>query len=61
MQHTAAKTSTKNMCHQKTGVQCAVPVYNIEGIDETDPAIVLDRATLADIFIGRITMWDDHR
>ncbi|MDN5003147.1 phosphate ABC transporter substrate-binding protein PstS [Bradyrhizobium sp. GCM10027634] len=34
-----------------------VPVVNIEGIKAGE--IVLDGATLADIFVGKITKWDD--
>ena len=34
-----------------------VPVVNIDGIKPGD--IVLDGATLADIFLGKITAWDD--
>jgi phosphate transport system substrate-binding protein len=34
-----------------------VPVVNVEGMKAGD--LVLDGATLADIFIGKITKWDD--
>ena len=34
-----------------------VPVINIEGIKPGD--IVLDGTTLADIFLGKVTKWDD--
>jgi phosphate transport system substrate-binding protein len=34
-----------------------VPVINVEGIKAND--IVLDGTTLADIFLGKITKWDD--
>ena len=34
-----------------------VPVVNIEGVKPGD--LVLDGATLADIFLGKITKWDD--
>ncbi|MET4798704.1 phosphate ABC transporter substrate-binding protein PstS [Bradyrhizobium sp. LB11.1] len=34
-----------------------VPVVNVEGVKAGD--LVLDGATLADIFIGKITKWDD--
>src|SRR5690242_7003110 len=34
-----------------------VPVINIEGIKPGD--VVLDGPTLADIFLGKITKWDD--
>ncbi|MGY3547595.1 phosphate transport system substrate-binding protein [Bradyrhizobium sp. USDA 4472] len=34
-----------------------VPVVNVEGVKAGD--LVLDGATLADIFVGKITKWDD--
>lgn len=34
-----------------------VPVINVEGIKAND--LVLDGSTLADIFLGKITKWDD--
>ena len=34
-----------------------VPVINVEGIKEND--VVLDGATLADIFLGKVKNWDD--
>ncbi len=37
-----------------------VPIYNVEGIDPAnDPALVLDRQTLADIYQGKIKTWND--
>ncbi len=38
-----------------------VPIFNIEKYDATkDPALVLDRQTLADIYQGKIKMWNDE-
>ena len=33
-----------------------VPIYNLEGVTST---IVLDRATLADIYLGKLKTWND--
>ena len=39
-----------------------VPVYNIPMLQQTDyEVLVLDRTTLAYIFMGNITTWNDHR
>ena len=40
-----------------------MPVYNVPVLDPSDPAqtLVLDRPTLAYIFIGNITQWNDQR
>jgi ABC-type phosphate transport system substrate-binding protein len=40
-----------------------VPVYNLPVLDQNKPeeALVLDRLTLAYIFIGNITQWNDQR
>ena len=40
-----------------------VPVYNLPVLDPKKPeeTLVLDRLTLAYIFIGNITQWNDHR
>ena len=36
-----------------------VPIYNIEGLTADDPTLVLDRQTLADLYLGKITEWND--
>ncbi len=38
-----------------------MPVYNVPVLDPNNPAetMVLDRSTLAYIFIGNITLWND--
>lgn len=37
-----------------------VPVFNLEGFDKAaDPTLVLDRETLAAIFMGKIMKWND--
>ena len=36
-----------------------VPIYNIEGLTADDPTLVLDRETLANIYLAKITSWDD--
>ena len=36
-----------------------VPVYHISGISANDSNLVLDRKTLADIFMGTVRRWDD--
>jgi phosphate transport system substrate-binding protein len=37
-----------------------VPIYNLEGYDATkDPILVLDRETLANIYLGKIKTWND--
>ena len=36
-----------------------VPIYNIEGLTEEDPVLVLDRETLANIYLGKISKWND--
>jgi phosphate transport system substrate-binding protein len=36
-----------------------VPIYNIEGLTADDPTLVLDRETLANIYLAKITKWDD--
>ena len=38
-----------------------MPVYNVPVLDPNNPAetLVLDRSTLAYIFIGNITAWND--
>ena len=40
-----------------------VPIYNLPVLDPNKPeeALVLDRLTLAYIFIGNITQWNDQR
>ncbi len=40
-----------------------VPVYNLPALDPNKPEenLVLDRLTLAYIFIGNITQWNDQR
>ena len=40
-----------------------VPVYNLPVLDPNKPEVtlVLDRLTLAYIFIGNITQWNDQR
>ena len=40
-----------------------VPVYNLPVLDTKKPeeTLVLDRLTLAYIFIGNITQWNDQR
>ena len=38
-----------------------VPVYNIQGVTRNDSRLVLDRETLAAIFMGEVTKWDDER
>jgi phosphate transport system substrate-binding protein len=36
-----------------------VPIYNISGLAAEDPALVLDRPTIAAIFMGTISKWND--
>ena len=37
-----------------------VPIFNLKGYDiAKDPPLVLDRQTLADIFLGKIKTWND--
>ena len=36
-----------------------VPIYNIEGLTADDPVFVLDRETLANIYLGKINKWND--
>ncbi len=37
-----------------------VPIFNLEGYDPAkDPALVLDRQTLADIYQGKVKTWND--
>jgi phosphate transport system substrate-binding protein len=36
-----------------------VPIYNVEGLIEEDPTLVLDRETLASIYLAQITKWND--
>ncbi len=40
-----------------------MPVYNVPALDQSDSlqTLVLDRTTLADIFIGTITVWNDPK
>ena len=40
-----------------------VPIYNLPVLDTKNPeeTLVLDRLTLAHIFIGNITQWNDTR
>ena len=40
-----------------------VPVYNLPALDPNKPEenLVIDRLTLAYIFIGNITQWNDQR
>ena len=40
-------------------VDAVVPVYRINGLKVGDPPLVLDRDTLAQIFLGKIRRWDD--
>ncbi len=54
-----SKPDTENPNHQVAGG--IVPVYNVPALDQSDSSqtLVLDRPTLADIFIGNITAWND--
>jgi len=36
-----------------------VPIYNLEGLTAEDPLLVLDRETLAGIYLAKITKWND--
>jgi phosphate transport system substrate-binding protein len=36
-----------------------VVIYNISGLEATDPALILDRQTLVDIYNAKITTWND--
>ena len=36
-----------------------VPIYNIEGLKDGDPVLVLDRATLVAIYNGTLKTWND--
>jgi len=36
-----------------------VPIYNIEGLTADDPVLVLDRETLANIYLGKVNKWND--
>ena len=42
-------------------VTSMVPVYHIEGLADSLPSLVLDRETLAAIFMGKVTEWDDEK
>jgi phosphate transport system substrate-binding protein len=55
---TFSKPDTENANQVAGGI---VPVYNVPVLDPSDPAqtLVLDRPTLAYIFIGNITKWND--
>jgi ABC-type phosphate transport system substrate-binding protein len=57
---TFSKPDTENANQVAGGI---VPVYNVPVLDPSDPAqtLVLDRQTLAYIFIGNITVWNDQR
>lgn len=36
-----------------------VPIYNIEGLEAEDAALVLDRQVLTDIYLAKIRKWND--
>ncbi len=36
-----------------------VPIYNIEGLTPDDPPLVLDRETLANMYLAKVTEWND--
>ncbi len=53
-------TSGKDLQMYPMLAGAVVPVYNLAGFDATkDPALVLDRATLAGIYAGTIKTWND--
>jgi ABC-type phosphate transport system substrate-binding protein len=56
--HVFSKPDTENPKQVAGGI---VPVYNLPVLDPSDPAqtLVLDRMTLAYIFTGNITSWND--
>ena len=51
-------TSGKDLQMYPMLAGAVVPIYNIEGLDPTKP-IILDGATLAGIYTGKITKWND--
>jgi phosphate transport system substrate-binding protein len=54
---TAAELDKSGLVQFPTVIGGDVPVVNIEGIKSAD--LKLDGTTLADIFLGKITKWDD--
>jgi ABC-type phosphate transport system substrate-binding protein len=36
-----------------------VPIYRLDSLGQSDPAVVFSRSTLAQIYFGNITMWND--
>jgi phosphate transport system substrate-binding protein len=47
-----------NVLHVPTVLGAVVVTYNLPGVDST---LRFDGATLADIFLGRVTKWNDRR
>src|SRR3954464_9141748 len=53
------KAVNGNVLHIPTVLGAVVATYNLPGVGKT--ALRLDGATLADIFLGRISTWNDRR
>jgi len=54
----AEYTSGKDLQMYPMLAGAVVPIYNVEGLDPTKP-LILDGATLAGIYGGKITKWND--
>ncbi len=52
-------TQGKDLQMYPTLAGAVVPIYNIQGISASDPLLIFDRQTLADIYSGAISKWND--
>jgi phosphate transport system substrate-binding protein len=52
-------TSGKDLQMYPMVAGAVVPIYNIEGIDNTMSPLILDRETLSNIYLAKITKWND--
>src|SRR4029079_12314040 len=56
----AALPAGSNMLHHPTALGARVVIFNLAGVDKTAiKSLNLDGATIANIFLGKITVWND--